>query len=167
MPSPVSFDHQDLNGFLAGILSVYIESKNLGHVVPGPYAMRMAAISRARLPDLIFVQKDRTRLFTRFYLDGPADLVVEVISPESEKRDRKVKFAEYQVAGIREYRKLRLCSPPRGNGRTCEGWRNSLPAIWRSVRMRWESWGLRRRSTLRERHGTLHGKRWSSSSRER
>ena len=103
IPSPVSFGHQDLNGFLAGILSVYIETKSLGHVVFAPYVMRMAAISRARLPDLIFVQKDRTHLFTRYYLDGPADLVVEVISPESEKRDRKAKFAEYQVARIREY----------------------------------------------------------------
>ncbi|MGH9840611.1 MAG: Uma2 family endonuclease [Blastocatellia bacterium] len=103
MPSPVSFGHQDLNGFLAGILGIYIESKNLGHVVFAPYVMRMAAISRGRLPDLIFVQKDRMHLFTRNYLDGPADLAIEVVSPESDKRDRKVKFAEYQVAGIREY----------------------------------------------------------------
>jgi Uma2 family endonuclease len=36
-------------------------------------------------------------------LDGPADLVVEVISDESVSRDRGEKFYEYQDAGVREY----------------------------------------------------------------
>ncbi|GIV15968.1 MAG: hypothetical protein KatS3mg022_1403 [Armatimonadota bacterium] len=37
------------------------------------------------------------------YLDGAADLVVEVISPESRARDRGEKFYEYEAAGVREY----------------------------------------------------------------
>lgn len=37
------------------------------------------------------------------YLDGPADLMVEIISPESVARDRGEKFVEYQAAGIPEY----------------------------------------------------------------
>ncbi|MGH9801602.1 MAG: Uma2 family endonuclease, partial [Blastocatellia bacterium] len=36
-------------------------------------------------------------------LDGPADLSVEIISPESVRRDRKVKFKEYESAGVGEY----------------------------------------------------------------
>ncbi len=103
MASPASLGHQDIGGFLHSILRPYLESKDLGRVVLAPYVMRMAAIARGREPDLIFVQKDRTHLLTRNYLDGPADLAVEIISPESNKRDRKVKFAEYQIAGIREY----------------------------------------------------------------
>ena len=37
------------------------------------------------------------------YLDGPADLVVEIISPESVGRDRGEKFTAYEAAGIPEY----------------------------------------------------------------
>lgn len=103
MASPASIGHQDIGGFLYSILRVYVESKELGRVVLAPYVMRMAEIARGREPDLIFVQKDRLHLLTRNYLDGPADLAIEIVSPESEKRDRKVKFAEYPIAGIREY----------------------------------------------------------------
>ena len=101
--SPVSLSHQEAGGFLLRILGIYTEARDLGHMVFGPYVMKMAGIARGREPDLIFVQKDRTHLLTRHYLDGPADLAIEIISPESNKRDRKVKFAEYQIAGIREY----------------------------------------------------------------
>jgi Uma2 family endonuclease len=37
------------------------------------------------------------------YLDGPADLVVEIVSPGSRARDRGDKFYEYEQAGVPEY----------------------------------------------------------------
>ena len=37
------------------------------------------------------------------FLDGPADLVIEVISDDSVTRDRVEKFDEYLEAGVREY----------------------------------------------------------------
>jgi Uma2 family endonuclease len=37
------------------------------------------------------------------FIDGPADLVVEVVSPESRTHDRVEKFREYQLAGVRDY----------------------------------------------------------------
>jgi Uma2 family endonuclease len=40
---------------------------------------------------------------TDTYVDGPADLVVEVVSSESGARDRGEKFYEYEAAGIPEY----------------------------------------------------------------
>jgi len=36
-------------------------------------------------------------------LDGPADMALEIISPESRARDRGEKFYEYEQAGVREY----------------------------------------------------------------
>jgi Uma2 family endonuclease len=36
-------------------------------------------------------------------MEGPADLVVEIISPESRARDRGEKFYEYEQGGVREY----------------------------------------------------------------
>ncbi len=103
MPSPVSLGHQNVGGFLHSILNIYVQENNLGHVVFAPYVMRMRAIARGREPDIIFVRQDRTHLLTRHYLDGPADLAIEIISPESVKRDRKEKFGEYEGAGVAEY----------------------------------------------------------------
>ena len=40
---------------------------------------------------------------TDSHLSGPADLVVEIVSPDSLGRDRGDKFAEYEAASIPEY----------------------------------------------------------------
>jgi hypothetical protein len=37
------------------------------------------------------------------YVDGPADLVVEIVSAESVGRDRGEKYYEYEQAGVPEY----------------------------------------------------------------
>ncbi len=42
-------------------------------------------------------------LIKETYLDGPADLAVEIVSPESVGRDRGEKFIEYEAAGIPEF----------------------------------------------------------------
>lgn len=36
-------------------------------------------------------------------LEGPADLAIEIVSPESGPRDRGEKFYEYEAGGVREY----------------------------------------------------------------
>jgi Uma2 family endonuclease len=56
-----------------------------------------------REPDVLFVATEHLDRIKQTYLDGPADLVVEVISPESRGRDRGEKFFEYQEARIPEY----------------------------------------------------------------
>jgi Uma2 family endonuclease len=63
--------------------------------------MRLA--HSAREPDLLFVAAARRHLLDQQRLNGPADLVVEIVSPESAARDRADKFDEYQGAGVREY----------------------------------------------------------------
>jgi hypothetical protein len=37
------------------------------------------------------------------YVDGPADIVIEIVSSESGPRDRGEKFYEYEAAGVYEY----------------------------------------------------------------
>ncbi len=52
---------------------------------------------------MLFVRKDRERLIEENYLNGPADLVVEIVSPFSIARDRGEKFVEYEAGGVSEY----------------------------------------------------------------
>lgn len=98
-----SFEHQTISDFLLKVVGFYVESKNLGLVISSPFAMKLEAQRRGREPDILFVSKERQHLFKKTYLDGAADLAIEIISPESVGRDRGEKFIEYESAGIKEY----------------------------------------------------------------
>jgi Uma2 family endonuclease len=60
-------------------------------------------LEHGREPDLLFVANEHLDRLQETYLDGPADLVVEIVSPESAGRDRGEKFYEYERGGILEY----------------------------------------------------------------
>ncbi len=64
--------------------------------------MKLSPEGSAREPDLLFAAEAHRARITPRRIQGPADLVVEVISPESAARDRSEKFDEYQQAGVRE-----------------------------------------------------------------
>jgi Uma2 family endonuclease len=98
-----STKHQQIVGFLDRVIGFYIETHNLGQLFTAPFAMKLSKLRRGREPDLLFVSREREHLITKTFLDGAADLVIEVISPESVERDSVQKFAEYEAAGIREY----------------------------------------------------------------
>ncbi len=101
--SPVSRKHQELSRFLTHLIGIFSENLHSGVLLTAPFSMHLDQIPAVREPDLLFVlAKNRNRL-KETYLDGPADLVVEIISPESIGRDRGDKFAEYEQAGIPEY----------------------------------------------------------------
>ena len=65
--------------------------------------MKLDTRPSGREPDLIFISKEHVDRLKRTYFEGPADLVVEILSPESQSRDRGDKFYEYEEAGIPEY----------------------------------------------------------------
>jgi Uma2 family endonuclease len=104
MVSPASARHEDLRRFLEGVMGIFVEQHGLGRVLGAVFQMRLSApINRSRQPDLLFVSTAHLERLQASYLDGPADLVVEIISPESRLRDRGEKFAEYEMGGVREY----------------------------------------------------------------
>ena len=101
MTSPASKRHQDLVGFLYEVMHTYSQMHGLGAVLQAPFQMKLARSGRE--PDLLFVANEHLERLKETYLDGPADLVVEIVSPESAGRDRGEKFYEYEQAGIPEY----------------------------------------------------------------
>ncbi len=101
--SPASAKHQDVSGFLAAVMRAYAEERNAGRVVEAPFQMRLSNVKRGREPDIMFVAKTNLSRLKSTYLDGPADLAVEIVSPESALRDRGTKYAEYEAGGVREY----------------------------------------------------------------
>ena len=100
MTSPASNIHQDLSGFLESLLRIFVESRQIGIVRNAPFQMKL---EHGREPDLLFVAAAHLPRLQETYLDGPADLVVEIVSPESAGRDRGEKFIEYEAGGVLEY----------------------------------------------------------------
>lgn len=98
-----SLPHQQLSYFLSRILGDWVEAHDLGEIITAPFQMRLQRSARGREPDILFVRKERLEQLERLYLDGPADLAIEIISPESVLRDRGEKYAEYELEGVREY----------------------------------------------------------------
>jgi Uma2 family endonuclease len=99
----VAGDHADLTAFIHLLVGGFVMENELGKVWFEPFELRLPKQKRRRSPDLFYACKDRLHLFEKTQFNGAADLVVEVVSPDSKKRDRQVKFLEYQEAGVREY----------------------------------------------------------------
>jgi Uma2 family endonuclease len=55
-------------------------------------------------PDVFWIQQDgECQLLDEGYWIGAPDLVIEILSPSTAKRDRGVKFEVYERHGVREY----------------------------------------------------------------
>jgi Uma2 family endonuclease len=84
-------------------MRVLAEERDLGTVLTAPCAMRVPQRPSGREPDVMFIAKENAHRIAEKFVDGPADVVVEIISDDSVTRDRRDKFYEYALAGIREY----------------------------------------------------------------
>ena len=101
--SPISLEHADVGVFLLQILASYAEARDLGKVLHDPFQMKTGPDLPGRAPDILFVKKEHLGRLQRFYLDGPGDLVVEIISSGSRTVDRGEKFYEYEQGGVPEF----------------------------------------------------------------
>lgn len=99
--SPAGDPHQDIVEFLVSLFRYFVEETGAGLVRSQHFPMKFGG--RARVPDILFVAAEHMDRYRGTYIDGPADLAVEVVSPESRARDRNEKLSEYERAGVREY----------------------------------------------------------------
>jgi Uma2 family endonuclease len=103
MMAPVSGDHSDLGLFLLRVLGEFVETRGLGILRYEPFNMKTAPDLPGRSPDILFVAKKNLFRLKKTYLKGPADVVIEIVSPSSRGVDRGDKYYEYEKGGVREY----------------------------------------------------------------
>jgi Uma2 family endonuclease len=96
-------DHAKLTMFITLLVGGFVSLNGLGDVWAEPFQVRLPKQKRRRSPDLFFATKERLHLLERTQFNGAPDLIVEVISADSQMRDRHEKFDEYEAAGVREY----------------------------------------------------------------
>jgi Uma2 family endonuclease len=101
--SPASLKHDALTLYLRYLLDLYFEFKPIGQAVSAPFVMRLATTGSFREPDVQVILNDNPGQLTDNAMIGPADLCIEVVSPESTARDYGDKFKEYESGGVREY----------------------------------------------------------------
>lgn len=99
----VKQEHQAIVDFLNRLIGLFAQVFGLGVLYSAPYSMRLRQGQSVREPDLMFVSQDHAQQITSNALEGPADLIIEVVSDESVARDYDQKYEEYQAGGVREY----------------------------------------------------------------
>jgi Uma2 family endonuclease len=101
--SPASVEHEQLLIWLFNVLHPFVEHHDLGVILGSQVTVRLASQKRRRIPDLLFVSKSRLELVKKNHVEGAPDLIIEVVSPDSQTRDRRKKHREYEKAAVREY----------------------------------------------------------------
>ncbi len=103
LASPENIDHNKLLGWLYKVLGSFIEERELGVLTINRVAYRLSD-KTAPEPDLAFVRKERERQIERTgHMEGPPDLAIEIVSPDSSRRDYVRKRSRYEEAGVEEY----------------------------------------------------------------
>ena len=99
-PPPVP-EHQGFLGELYVIVRAFVRENKLGRVYFAPIGVVLSE-GNVFQPDLILVSNERLDIIGRNIMGAP-DLVVEVLSPSTERFDRTVKREQYARFGVREY----------------------------------------------------------------
>jgi len=100
IPAP-ELAHQDIV-LLAAILLKRLIKNGKVYVAPVDVYFDEANVFQ---PDVLWISEDNTRCVpvNGKYLRGAPDLVIEVFSPGTARRDKRQKFRLYQKNGVREY----------------------------------------------------------------
>ncbi len=103
-PSP-SLSHQRALMELATRMFSHVRKNKLGEVIVAPMDVEIDVGETQTIvePDIIFVSNARREILTHKHLRGAPDLLVEILSPGSEARDRNAKLTLYMTSGVREY----------------------------------------------------------------
>ncbi len=100
-PSPIP-SHQFISSNIVFALSQHVRTSNLGKVVHAPIDIRFTP-DNVLIPDIIFIARDRRHVIGPRAVDAPPDLVIEILSPGTRRRDLTVKRDLYAQFGVREY----------------------------------------------------------------
>lgn len=101
--SPVTGRHNELESYFLILLETYLGLKKIGILRHSPFVMRIDSINVRRQPDLQIILNESLAQLSETAMTGPADICIEIVSPESVARDYGTKFEEYEKGGVKEY----------------------------------------------------------------
>ncbi len=102
--TPIGLYHEEIRDYLRLLLQIFFSFKPIGRVLGEPFVMRLPAFSnRRREPDLMVILNTNPHPLENTYMNGPADICIEIVSPGSVSTDHGDKFVEYEKGGVTEY----------------------------------------------------------------
>jgi Uma2 family endonuclease len=100
-PSPIPL-HQRLLARLFREFDATVGASRLGEVFLSPidvvFSPRIVAV-----PDLVFVSQANLAIVGPQAIEGALDLILEILSPSTRRRDLRIKRGMYERCGVREY----------------------------------------------------------------
>lgn len=95
--------HQAVSGNLFGLIWSYLQQHPVGRVFAAPFDVILSDFDVVE-PDLLYISRQRlTEIETSPWVKGAPNLVVEIGSAGTRKRDATVKRRLYERFGIEEY----------------------------------------------------------------
>jgi Uma2 family endonuclease len=95
--------HQRIVGRLFQKISEKVAKTKMGNVFVSPLDVFLDEEGNVVQPDLIFISKQREAIILDDAIHGSPDIVVEVLSPSTQDRDRLEKKGLYERFGVAEY----------------------------------------------------------------
>ena len=93
--------HQIFELRLGAVLLAQADALEIGEVVAAPYDVHIDEFNTYQ-PDLLFVSNERRAILERLGAFGVPDVVVEILSDSTRRRDLAEKLPVYLRAGVRE-----------------------------------------------------------------
>lgn len=100
-PAPTT-SHQRILVNLTLLLAPFVRDNGLGEVLIASTDVYLSDTNVLQ-PDLLFVSAARASIITERDVHGAPDLVVEIASPSTRRRDRGIKMDLYARHGVTEY----------------------------------------------------------------
>jgi len=101
-PSP-NTKHQAIAMNLSGMIWAYLQQHAIGRVFAAPFDVVFSNFDVVE-PDLLYLSKERAAaVLTSLHATGAPDLVVEIGSKGTRKRDETIKRRLYERFGVAEY----------------------------------------------------------------
>lgn len=94
-------DHEHLQMWLGNVINGYVTARDLGDVLGSRSAVEIGMFG-GRMPDLLFVRKERLDIVQQKAIYGAPDLVIEIVSPNDREGGLRSLEADYRNAGVFE-----------------------------------------------------------------
>jgi Uma2 family endonuclease len=101
-PSPTT-THQEISKRLFVALNAHVDRHRLGEVLYAPFDVKLSPYT-VLVPDLVYFTAGRfAQVVNEKHATAAPDLLVEILSPGTRRRDKGRKRAVYEREGVREY----------------------------------------------------------------
>lgn len=100
-PAMPNYEHQRIATRLIARLYTHVEQRGIGEVLSPIDVVLDETAGLVVQPDIVFVSRDRLAIIKERIWGAP-DLVVEIASPSTARRDRTIKVGWYRQYGVRE-----------------------------------------------------------------